>query len=94
MKQFLRICLEIFIGSVISTILSAILIAIGYYKVKNNDLDSYSVRLIGVTLYDITKSGDKYVGQAINQNMSIIGMVISIITIIVNETRVYLTNKK
>lgn len=94
MKQFLRICLEIFIGSVISTILSAILIAIGYYKVKNNDLDSYSVRLIGVTLYDITKSGNEYVGQAINQNMSIIGMVISIITIIVNETRVYLTNKK
>lgn len=94
MKQFLRICLEIFIGSVISTILSAILIAIGYYKVKSNDLDSYSARLIGVTLYDITKSGNEYVGQAINQNMSIIGMVISIITIIVNETRVYLTNKK
>lgn len=94
MKQFLRICLEIFIGSVISTILSAILIAIGYYKVKSNNLDSYSVRLIGVTLYDITKSGNEYVGQAINQNMSIIGMVISIITIIVNETRVYLTNKK
>lgn len=61
---------------------------------KSNDLDSYSVRLIGVTLYDITKSGNEYVGQAINQNMSIIGMVISIITIIVNETRVYLTNKK
>ncbi len=93
-NQFVRICLEIFAGIIISVILSAILIAFGYYKVKSNDFDSYSIKLIGFTLYNITKSGSEYVGEAINQNMSIIGIITSIIVIIVNETRVYLKNRK
>lgn len=92
--QFKRICLEIVVGIIISVILSAILISLGYYKVNSNDLDKYSVNFIGVTIYNITKINGDFVGEAINQNMSMIGIICSVILIIVNETRIFIKNKK
>ncbi|MBU5487318.1 LlsX family protein [Clostridium sp. MSJ-8] len=93
-NQFARVCVEIVVGIVISVLLSAILIAFGYYKIKSSDLSSYNVSFIGFDLYKISKSGGEYVGQALNQNMSIIGIIWSMVVVLVNETRLYIKSKK
>lgn len=93
-NQFVRMCLEILAGIGISVVLSIILIFFGYFKANSGDLDSYSVNIFGLTLYNITKISGEYTGQAINQNMSIIGILCSILIMMINETRIFIKNNK
>lgn len=84
-NQFTRICLEILSGIVISFVLCTILIAFGYYSVHSSNLNNYTVSFLGIAIYQITNKSGDLVGVALNQNMSIIGIVCSVFLIIIVE---------
>lgn len=92
-NQFVRICLEILGGIVLSVAVCAVLIFLGYYHIKSAQLNKYVVNFISIPIYEISRSGDQLTGLAINQNMSIIGIAFSMILIIATEVTVYFKKK-
>lgn len=92
-KQFIRICLEILGGIVLSVALYAALIFWGYYHINSAQLSEYVVKFIGLPIYEITHKAGELTGTALNQNMSIIGIMCSMILIIVVETIQFLKKR-
>ncbi|MFA9396819.1 MAG: LlsX family protein [Clostridiaceae bacterium] len=93
-NQFVRICLELLAGIIISVVLCCILIFLGYYKINAESLNEYTVKLFGVIIYEIKNISGDMVGTAINKNMSIIGSICCIVSVIVWETNAILKGKK
>ena len=93
-KQMIRILLEILGGIVFSIILCGVLIFIGYYHANSNQLTEYTVEVLSFPIYKIVFRNGELIGTALNQNMSIIGILCSIITILVVEVKCYITGKK
>ncbi len=94
MNQFVRVCLEIFAGIIVSVALCSLLIFLGYYHVHSVDADQYTVKFLGVKIYEIVRQGSDYTGTALNQNMSMLGICCSLVLIIVSETIIFVKQKK
>lgn len=93
-KQFKRIMLEIVIGIILSMILCAIWIGFGYYTIKTKNINEYIVRFFGIQIYAIKKVGSSYEGVANNQNMIFLGVIVSMLLMIITETRYYWKGQK
>jgi len=93
-NQFVRICIEILGGIIVSVVLCAIWIFFGYFHINSAELSNYTVSFFGVPIYEITNIADEMTGSAMNQNMSIIGISCSIILIFVVELIYYFKSKK
>lgn len=93
-KQMIRIAMEIAGGIVFSVILCGVFIFIGYYHANSAQLTEYTVKLLSFPIYKIALQNGEMVGTALNQNMSIIGIVCSVIAILVVEVKCYITRNK
>ncbi|XOQ44971.1 MAG: LlsX family protein [Clostridium sp.] len=85
-NQLLRIVLEIVGGFIVAVVLCAVLIFIGYYHTHSAGLTAYTVRFFQIPIYEIATTEGQMTGTALNQNMSVIGIICSVICIIVFET--------
>ncbi len=90
----LRIVLEFVVGIIISMVLCCILIFIGYFHTHSADLTAYTVRFLEFPIYEITTTDGKMTGTALNQNMSVIGIISSVICIIIFEIIHFVKIKK
>lgn len=84
-NQTARIFLEVFIGIIISFILNFILIKYGYFKMSNSKLTSYTVSLLSIPIYKITRTSLNLNGYPMNSNMVIIGIIFSLICVSLGE---------
>ena len=92
-KQGLRIILELVAGMVFSVILCYILIFLGYSTFYKDNFNEYTVNIFGLPIYEIVMQGGKGQGTAFNQNMSLVGIICSTITMIAVETTISIKNK-
>ncbi|ARP50574.1 MULTISPECIES: DUF5963 family protein [Caproicibacterium] len=90
----LRIVLEFVVGIIISMVLCCILIFIGYFHTHSADLTAYTVRFFQFPIYEITTTGGKMTGTALNQNMSVISIIFSVVCIIIFEAIHFVKAKK
>lgn len=93
-NQIVRIILEIVGGIVFSVVLCAILIFFGYYHINAVEINEYTVKILNFPIYNIVLKNGEMVGTALNQNMSLVGIICSIISIMIEETLCYIRKKK
>ena len=89
-KQGLRIILELVAGMVFSVILCCILIFFGYSTFYKDNFNEYTVNIFGLPIYEIVMQSGKGQGTAFNQNMFLVNIICSIITVIAVETTIFM----
>lgn len=72
MKKPVKIALSFIIGFAVAMILMSIAIYFGFSSACRTDAGQYTVRLLGISIYTITKSGTEYAGAAIGPHMGMV----------------------
>lgn len=72
MKKKVKIILSLIIGFAVAMALMAVSIYFGYSKAYDIESAGYTVKLFGISIYQLTKAGSEYTGAAIGPNMGII----------------------
>ena len=67
------------VGVVISIILTTLSISSGYNTVRCENLNEYTVKLFGISIYTITKEGESFNGNGNFFLIILIGVVLSMI---------------
>lgn len=60
------------IGFVIAMVLMSIAIYFGYSNAYRLDVERYTVKLLGISIYELTRIGTEYAGAAIGKHMGLI----------------------
>ncbi len=94
MKTSSKIIIGLVIGFVIAMICMTISICFGYAAAYNSSVDSYMVKLFGINIYSLSKSGTEYVGTTIGTNMGIICMVFMAVAVAIEECTRNIVRKK
>jgi len=84
-KQLKRIVSFMLLGTLISVVFCSIFITLGYFDAYENLQQTQTVDILGIPIYILEKTGEKYTGSAVNLNMSFIGIFFIILTIILGE---------
>lgn len=92
-NQGLRIIVELIGGMIFSFLLCGLFIYLGYSNFYRSNLKEYIVTIFGFPIYEIVLENSKGIGTALNQNMSIIGIVCSIVFVLFIETIILLKCK-
>lgn len=71
------------IGFAIAIMSMAIAIYFGYTYAYRTETDMFTVKLFGLPIYELTRSGEKYVGESIGINMGGICGICMVVSIIV-----------
>lgn len=82
-RQEMRVIIEILAGIVLSAIITAISISIGYFIINKNGYAHFDVNLLGLNLYKIHNHGDS--GEPIIANIMFLGVALSILLVIIIE---------
>lgn len=85
MKKKIKVLLAVAIGFVIAMILMSIAIYFGYTNAYNTGVDTYTVKMLGIPIYELTKSGNEYMGASIGIYMGLICGICIFISIIIEE---------
>ncbi len=72
MKIFLKTAVPILIGFLIAMTLMAIMIYFGYTEAYVSNIETLTVKMVGIPIYELTKTGAEYTGTALGPNMGII----------------------
>lgn len=76
MKRLLRILLVLAIGFGLAMLIMAIDIYVGYSRAYAGGLNYETVHLFGIKIYQISRSGNRYIGKSVGINMGIVSAVI------------------
>lgn len=71
MKTGLRIVIALAIGFGVAMLLMAIAIYLGYLKAYAGGDDAYPVKIVGITIYQLTLKNGEYAGTSDGLNMGI-----------------------
>lgn len=72
MKKHVKITIALAGGFVAAMLLMTIAIFFGYTKAYDTGIKTLIVRLVGIPIYTLTKSGSKYVGQSQGSYMGLV----------------------
>lgn len=64
MKKSVRILLALAIGFAVAMLLMTVAIFFGYTKAYNTGEAAAVVKILGIPIYELTKSGSEYIGQS------------------------------
>ncbi|WP_346961532.1 LlsX family protein [Clostridium sp.] len=93
-NQLKRIIIFIVIGILISVAFCTIFITLGYFDAYKNLPERQAIDILGMPIYILEKTGEKYAGTPVNSNMSFIGIIFSILTVIIGEFIYFRKHKK
>lgn len=72
MKKHVKITIALVGGFLVAMLLMTIAIFIGYTQAYNTGIEASIVRLVGIPIYTLTKSGSKYLGQSQGSYMGLV----------------------
>ena len=79
------IIIAVVIGFAVAMAVMAVAIYFGYTDAYASEVDSLQVKLLGLPIYDLLKTGGGYVGSSIGQNMGIVCLIFVAIAICVER---------
>lgn len=94
MKKIGKVLLTLVIGFIVAMILMGISIYFGYYKAYSSGVEQYTVRLLGISIYQLERVGEEYTGTTIGLHMGIICGICMMISLAVREVISKLHNWK
>ena len=83
MKRFKHLFTAGIIGFVVAMVVMSIAIFFGYTDAYETSVDSMYVKILGVPVFVLKKSGDSYVGRSLGPNMGAICLAFIFISIII-----------
>ena len=72
MKKKIKIIVELVIGFAVAMILMSVVIYFGYINAYSTSVDTLTVKILGIPIYELTKSGTKYIGKTIEIYMGVV----------------------
>lgn len=72
MKKKAKIGVALIIGFVIAIILMGVVIYFGYTNAYSANVDTLTVKILGIPIYELKKSGTEYVGKTIGIYMGVV----------------------
>ncbi|NMA84636.1 MAG: LlsX family protein [Epulopiscium sp.] len=72
MKRRTKVIIALVIGFAVAMILMSIAIYFGYTKAYNSGVESHVVKLFGIPIYELTKTGSEYSGTTLGAYMGLV----------------------
>lgn len=85
MKKHVKITIALVGGFVAAMLLMTIAIYIGYTKAYDTGVETLIVRLVGIPIYMLTKSGSKCVGQSQGVYMGLVCGICMVLGVAIEE---------
>ncbi len=65
MKQKIKILIALIVGLALAMLLMGVAIYVGYTNAYSTDVNTLAVTILGIPIYELTKSGTEYIGTSI-----------------------------
>ncbi len=85
MKKKMKIIAALIIGFVVAMILMSVVIYFSYVNAYSTNIDTLTVKILGMPIYELTKSGTKYIGTTIGIYMGVVCGICMLLSVIIEE---------
>ena len=85
MKKKIRILIALAVGFAFAMLLMSVTIYFGYTNAYSTDTDLLTVKIIGIPIYELTKSGTEYIGRSLGIYMGVICAICMALSFAVEE---------
>ena len=69
MKKKIKILIALIVGFALAMLLMSVAIYFGYTNAYSTDVNTLIVKILGIPIYELTKSGTEYIGKSIGVYM-------------------------
>lgn len=69
MKKKIKILIALIVGFALAMLLMSVAIYFGYTNAYSTDVNTLTVKILGIPIYELTKSGTEYIGKSIGVYM-------------------------
>lgn len=85
MKKKIKIVVALIIGFIIAMILMSVVIYFGYTNAYSTNLDTLTVKILGIPIYELIKSGTEYVGKTKGIYMGTVCCICMLLSVTIEE---------
>ena len=85
MKMQIRILIALAIGFVIAMLLMSVKIYFGFTNAYSTNVNALTVKILGIPIYELTKSGTEYFGKSIGIHMRAVCGLCMTLSVIIEE---------
>ena len=85
MKMKNRILIALAVGFVIAMLLMSVKIYFGFTNAYSTNINVLTVKILGIPIYELTKSGTEYFGKSIGTHMVAICGICMALSVIIEE---------
>ena len=85
MKMKNRILIALAVGFVIAMLLMSVKIYFGFTNAYSTNINVLTVKILGIPIYELTKSGSEYIGKSIGTHMGAICGICMALSVIIEE---------
>lgn len=85
MKKKIKIVVALIIGFIIAMILMSVVIYFGYTNAYSTNLDTLTVKILGIPIYELIKSGTEYVGKTKGIYMGMVCCICMLLSVTIEE---------
>ena len=85
MKMIKRILIALAVGFVIAMLLMSVKIYFGFTNAYSTNINVLTVKILGIPIYKLTKSGSEYFGKSIGTHMGEICGICMALSVIIEE---------
>ena len=85
MKMINRILIALAVGFIIAMLLMSVKIYFGFTNAYSTNINVLTVKILGIPIYELTKSGSEYFGKSIGTHMGAICGICMALSVIIEE---------
>ena len=85
MKKKTKIRIALIVGFALAMLLMSVAIYFGYTNAYSTNVDALTVKILGIPIYELTKSGTEYIGKTIGIYMGVVCGICMALSVIVGE---------
>ncbi|MGI6755358.1 MAG: DUF5963 family protein [Atopobiaceae bacterium] len=85
MKKKFKILIGLAVGFAIAMLLMSIAIYFGFTNAHSTDVNALTVKILGIPIYELTKSGTKYIGKSKEIYMGVVCGICMALSVIAEE---------
>lgn len=92
MKKKIKILIALIVGFALAMLLMSVAIYFGYTNAYSTDVNTLTVKILGIPIYELTKSGTEYIGKSIGVYMGAVCGICMALSVIAEELIGNVTN--
>lgn len=85
MKRKIKILIALIVGFALAMLLMSVAIYFGFTNAYSTGVNALTVKIVGIPIYELTKSGTEYVGKSIGVYMGAVCGICIVLSVIVEE---------